>query len=448
MPIDVIPDNPVPEAEEESSLFRVSSLLFGMGLALETFEDIRPYGVMASDYFFLFSLLLLLCSKERRWLNSRGSGVLVANALILGGAALSLFSASSKSAALVTFFRMFMLFGLFAPLALVHSRSIRRNLQFLLLGISLNCLVAMLGAWVSPDFVASLAVNPQVATDLSDDIGRYAGLAGNVNILGLSAAVAVLVAFGLLLSEKSFFVSCGLWLEVLICTVGGLLTGSRTFFVSLVPAVIILMLWRRLNRQLFLRLAKTAVLVLILWSGFNYFAPDVLAGYTDRFSTTSADDGVNQGRLLTAGLALLEISQKPTLGWGADHFGEAGLMFLPWDNDFIPAHMAFLHYWYAAGALGGAGFLILFFLPVRRMLITLKRNASGDLAAFLRLGVSVYLLLFIVSNLHPILLNRFLYMPLFVFAGLATRVPVPRYIPKLARGKMMPLSRPSIEATS
>jgi O-antigen ligase len=448
MPADLISTEVVPEARDESRLFRASSLMFGVGLAFVTFEDIRPYGVMASDYFFLFSLLLLVCSKERRSLNSRGSGVLAAGALILCGAAISVASASSASAAVASFFRVFMLFGLFAPLALVHGKNIRRNMQYLLAGISANCIVAMLAAWISPDFVDWLAVNPQVATDLSDDIGRYAGLSGNANILGLSAAVAVLVAIGLLLSEKAFLVRCGLVLQVFICMVGGFLTGSRTFFVSLIPALAILMLWRRLNRRFFLRLAGALVLIVILLSGINYFTPDLLADYTDRFSATAADDSANEGRLLTAGLALLEISQKPALGWGVDHFGEAGLMFLPLDNDFIPAHVVFLHYWYAAGILGGAGFLVLFFLPVRRMLVILKYHPPDDLAASLRLGVSVYLLLFIASNLHPLLLNRFLYMPLFVFAGLATRVPGSRSFSELAARKIMPVVGPRIEATS
>jgi O-antigen ligase len=422
--------------------------MFGIGLAFVTFEDVRPYGVMASDYFFLFSLVLLVCSKERRSLNSTGTGVLTAGALVLCGAGLSVASASSASAAVASFFRVFILFGLFAPLALAHGRNIRRNLQYLLAGISANCIVAMLAAWISPDLVDTLAVNPQVATDLSDDIGRYAGLSGNANILGLSAAVAVLVAIGLLMSGKGFFVRCGLTLQVFICTVGGLLTGSRTFFVSLVPALAILTLWRRLNRRLFLRFAGVLVLVVILWSGINYFTPNLLGDYTDRLSATAADDSANQGRLLTAGLALLEISQKPALGWGVDHFGEAGLMFLPLDNDFIPAHVVFLHYWYAAGILGAAGFLALFFLPVRRMLIILKHHPPEDLAAALRLGVSAYLLLFIASNLHPLLLNRFLYMPLFVFAGLATKVRDSGNFTKLAPRNLMPMVRPSIEAKS
>ena len=448
MPVNLLTTNDAPEVRDESGLFRASSLLFGVGLAFVTFEDIRPYGVMASDYFFSFSLLLLICSNERRSLKARGSGVLAAGALILCGAALSVASASSASAAVASFFRVFMLFGLFAPLALVHSRNLRRNMQFLLAGISANCIVAMLSAWISPDFVNTLAVNPQVATDLSDDIGRYAGLSGNANILGLSAAVAVLVAIGLLLSGKGFFVRCRLALQIFICTVGGLLTGSRTFFVSLIPALVILTLWRRLNRRLFLRLAGGLVLIVVLLSGIYYFTPDFLADYVERFSATAADDSANEGRLLTAGLALLEISQKPALGWGVDRFGEAGLMFLPLDNDFIPAHVVFLHYWYAAGVLGGAGFLALFFLPVRRMLMMLKEHPPDDLAAALRLGVSVYLLLFIASNLHPLLLNRFLYMPLFVFAGLATTVPNPGYFSRLAHRNIMPKAQPSIGATT
>jgi O-antigen ligase len=126
-----------------------------------------------------------------------------------------------------------------------------------------------------------------------------------------------------------------------------------------------------------------------------------------------------------AGVALTEISQKPILGWGMDHFGEAGTVYLPEAGDFFSAHVNFLQYWYAMGILGATGYLMLFVLPVRRMLQTLKKNPAVNMEKTLKLGISVYLLLFIASNVQPVLLNRFLYMPLFLFAGLTVRNPDP-----------------------
>jgi O-antigen ligase len=187
-------------------------------------------------------------------------------------------------------------------------------------------------------------------------------------------------------------------------------------------------------------------LILVLWSGINYFSPDLLSQYEDRLSDISVDDTANEGRLVTAGLAVVEISQRPLVGWGVDHFGEAGLMFLPQDNDFMPAHTGFLQYWYAAGIVGAGGFLMLFFLPVRRMLKVLKGKPPEDLASVLRLGVTVCLLLFVASNLHPLLFNRFLYMPLFIFAGLVARTPDPGYVRKLVHGRTMRLPGPDLEA--
>jgi len=319
---------------------------------------------------------------------------------------------------------------------------------FLVGGVSANCLIAILSALISSDIPEALSIAPNVDTYSGQDIGRFAGLAGHSNILGLSAALAILIGVGLLLSEKKTYVRWALLLQILICTFGAFLSGSRTFLISLVPGLMVLLLWQKVNLRMIGHICLGLVGVFAVWATVNFLVPDLAPQYKERLAATSTDDTENYGRLLTAGLALAEISQKPILGWGIENFGQAGMMFLPADNEFLPAHVSFLHYWYAEGLLGAIGFLMLFVLPVRKMLQALKRNSSDSFANAVRLGLSVYLLLFVASNLHPILFNRFLYMPLFVFAGLASSLPNSVRVESGRRQPVIALSGPNIQATS
>jgi O-antigen ligase len=107
---------------------------------------------------------------------------------------------------------------------------------------------------------------------------------------------------------------------------------------------------------------------------------------------------------------------------GVDHLDDAGLTEVPGTGEIVGAHNTFLKYWHGAGLLGAVGFLTIFALPVRRMLQLLRERSSGSSSDALRLSLSCFLLLFIISNLGPFDYNRFLYIPLFVFAGFALSV--------------------------
>src|ERR1700751_3039042 len=255
--------------ENQGRLFVASGFLFRMGLALETFEEVRPGGILAGDYFFTLSLLLLLFCRERRLLRSKGSGVLTFSALILCGGLVSSMNGSGVGAAADQLTKLFVLFALFAPLAVAHSKDIQSNMLFLVGGVFANCVVTMLDAWVLPGFAGTLAINPMVPTELDPNTGRYMGLTGHPNILGLSAALAILIAVGLLFSGKNRFVRWGLYLNILVCTIGALLSGSRTFFVALIPGLFVLALLHKQSGKLMVR---ALIAVVVLWAGIRYVA--------------------------------------------------------------------------------------------------------------------------------------------------------------------------------
>jgi O-antigen ligase len=405
-----------PGVELARSLFLFSSLLFRLGLATMTFEEVRPFDVLLSDYFFFSSLFLLLCSSNRRLLKSRGSGVLAASAILLLGVLLS--GVTSKAAP-----RLIILFGLFAPLAVAHARNIYKNIYAIVTGATINCVIALMSL-VVPGIVTVLTISPR-ASSLAEEMGRATGLTGHPNSLGVSAALGVLLAVGLLGYENSPLRRLVLLAAIPICTLAAIFSGSRAFFVTLVPALFILTLWRKWDRKLLLRFCFGLAGLFVAWVSINYFFVNATASYAERLSKTDANDYENSVRLSMVTVALVEISQKPIAGWGLERFGEAGMVYVPDNRDFLPVHVNLLNYWYAEGILGAIGYALLFILPVKGMLQTLKKECSDNLARVLRLGVCVYLVLFIVSNLDPLLLNRFFYMPLFLFAGLAANVPDP-----------------------
>lgn len=411
--------NQSPVIDQQSGLFVFSAFMFQMGLALITFEQVRPFfGMQVSDYCFFLSLLLFLSRPKSRLREVKGSGVLMAGLLILSGALLSLRNASSLNDAMGPLARLFVLFGLFAPLALVHSKNILKNTLYLAGGIFVNCTLSLLQAWGYPGIVNVLSINP-TQPDISRDVGRLQSLTTHPNILGLSAALAVLIAVILLLSKTGRHSRGRLVLVVLVCTLAGLLSGSRTFFVALIAGLIVFALSQRLHRKAVLR---TLVILVVVWEGLNYVAPALLAQYSERLGSTGGDFGPDQSRIIAVSLALMEISEKPVVGWGPDHLEDAGFWRNPVTDELAGVHDSFLIYWHGLGILGGIGFLVLFAAPARRMLQLLKKDLPSSSTEVLLLGLACYTQLFVISNLHPIIHNRFLFMPVFVFAGFTARL--------------------------
>jgi O-antigen ligase len=423
--------------QQHNVWFLCSAFMFQMGLALVTFEEVRPLGIMLSDYCFLFSLIFI---PKSRLLKSTGSGVLLAGSLILSGALLSLHGASSLGDAAGSFARLLMLFGLIAPLALSHSKHIYKNMFFLAGGIFVNCVITLIQASVFPGIVDALSINPP-----QPDVGftgRYQGLTEFPVTLGLSAALAVLIGIGLFSMEKSRLVRWGLAVLVLVCSVAALLSGSRTFLASLIPGLLVFALLQKKRRR---GVVYAAAVLITLWGAVTYVAPGVVSQYSDRLDTLGL---VDYGRLATAAQAVLEISQKPILGWGVDHFDEGGVVVVPETGEIAGAHNTFLRYWYAEGLLGAIGFLTLFAIPTRKMVRVLREKASEKSIDAVRLILASYVFFFIVSNLGPYLYNRYLYVPMFVFAGFASHSLDPVKARKIARGSLVRLPAENIKATS
>jgi O-antigen ligase len=404
--------------EQQDRLFPSSALMFRIGLALVTFEQIRPFfGIQVSDYFFFLSFLVFLSHTRLRLRTLRGSGILLAGGLIILGSVLSLLHATSLGDAAGPLVRIFVLFGLFGPLALLHARNVRENMLFLMGGIFVNCVITLLQASVFPKIADALSINP-TRPDISE-IGRFQGLTSHPNIIGLSAAFAVMVAIGLLSFEWNRHIRGRLVVVVFVCTVAGFLSGSRAVFVSLIPTLIVFAMLQKQRRRAIVR----GVLALgALWGVLSYVAPAVISDFSERLDSTGSNFYSDYGRFWSAVYTFEENLQKPIVGWGVDHLDDAGLTEVPGTGEIVGVHNTFLKYWHGAGLLGAVGFLTIFALPVRRMLQLLRERSSGSSSDALRLSLSCFLLLFIISNLGPFDYNRFLYIPLFVFAGFALSV--------------------------
>ena len=414
-----------------------SGFLFQVGLLFVTFEQVRPLGIMLSDYCFFLSLVFFV--PKSRLFKLTGSGILLGGALILAGALLSLREPGSLGDGAGSLARLFILFGLIAPLSLCHSKDVYKSMFFLLAGISVNCAVTLVQAWIFPGIVEVLSISPpQVDVGFS---GRYQGLTEFPVTLGLSAAFAVLLGIGLFSLAKSVLIRWCLSIPILICSIAALLSGSRIFLASLIPGIAIFALLQKQHRRgILVALAALA----ILWGSITYLAPRVVSEYSERFGDMGL---IDYGRLATSAQALMEIYEKPFWGWGVNHFDEGGVLEIPETGEIASAHNTFLRYWYAAGLLGAIGFLTLFVVPVRRILQSLRKKPTDKSIDAVRLILACYVFFFIVSNLGPYFYNRYLYVPMFVFAGYVTRTLAPAISRKVVGQPSAPLRMANIKAT-
>ena len=397
--------------EVSSSAYTVSRYLFLFGLAFLTFEEVRPGGIMLADYFFLVSIIFL---PKARLKDIGGSGVLLASGALLTGAVLSVYFSHGWGEGAGNLLRLGLLFAVIAPLSLCHSKDIYRCFLFITGGIFLNCLVTVVQAFIFPGIVDALSINPP-QPDVAFS-GRYQGLTEYPVTLGLAAALGVLLAMGIYAVEKAKLVRWGLIFAIFICSIAALLSGSRTFFGSLIPALAMYVFLQKKQRMKTLYAALGLVLI---WVAVSYIAPDVVSQFSKRVDSVGI---VDYSRIAASAQALLEISQKPIFGWGADHFDEGGVVYLPDTGEVTGAHNTFLRYWYATGILGGVGFLMFFVAPFRNLRKILKFNVSERTANAARLCLSATLFFFIVTNLGPYIFNRYIFIPLFVMAGFAARL--------------------------
>ena len=416
---------------QQSLLFPFSAFMFRIGLALVTFEQIRPFfGIQLSDYCFFMALPGFFAQTKLRAGKIRGSGILLAAALVLMGSVLSLRNATSLDDAAGPLVRLFVLFALFAPLALLHSKNIRENMLFLMSGIFVNCVITLLQASIFPSIADVLSINP-TRPDISES-GRFQGLTSHPNIIGLSAALAVMIGIGLLSFEENRHIRRRLLIVVFVCTLAGLLSGSRAVFVSLIPSLIFFTILQKQRRAL----VRGIVALVVLWGGLTYIAPAIISQFSERLDSTGSNFYSDYGRLWSTVYTVEEIREKPFLGWGVDHLDDAGLTVVPGTGEIVGAHNTFLKYWHGAGLLGALGFLAIFALPSRHMWQLLKQKLPEPPSNALKLSLSCFVLLFIVSNLGPFDYNRFLYVPLFSFAGFAVSLLTPAIVRRHPIGAM------------
>jgi O-antigen ligase len=420
--------------------FYVSRYLFLAGLFFVTFEEIRPAaGAMLSDYLFGLSILFLPRSRWSRIPWAAKVSALLGPTLIIVGAASSLHSPGSLSAGFPALLKLFILFGLIAPLALCHASDINRNMFAVALGIAANCFITVIQAAMFPGIVDLLSVNPP-RMDVGFS-GRYQGMTEFPVTLGLAAGFGVLLAIGLSSMKKNASLRLLLGVSVVVCTAAALLSGSRTFFAALVPSLILFAFFEKQRRR---TIIAAMIGLVFAWGAIDYVAPQVVSRYTDRVNSEGL---IDYGRLALIAQIVVEISEKPILGWGVDHAEEGGLLFFPKTGEIAPAHNTFLRYWYAAGLLSAIGFLALFVIPVRRIIRFLKENPSDKRIVMVRLILACYLFLFIVCNLGPYLYNRYIFVPMFVLAGFMAQLQ-PSAVPQTARASAMRLASPNAPAMS
>ena len=198
-----------------------------------------------------------------------------------------------------------------------------------------------------------------------------------------------MIGIGLLSFGENKHIHRRLIVVVFICTLAGFLSGSRAVFVALIPSLILFLILEKQRRRAVLR---GLVALGILWGVLIYVAPVLISEFSGRLDSTGSDFYSDYGRLWSAVYTVEEISQKPIIGWGIDHFNEAGLTEVPGTGDIVGVHNTFLKYWHGAGLLGAVGFLAIFALPTRRMLQLLKQRPSGSSTDALRLSLSCFLI--------------------------------------------------------
>jgi O-antigen ligase len=423
--------------EVSSSAYVASKSLFLFGLAFVTFEEVRPGGIMLSDYFFLLSIIFL---PKGRLKEIGGSGVLLASGMLLTGAVLSVYFSGGWGGGAGNLLKLGLLFAVVAPLSLCHSKDIYRCFLFLAGGIFLNCFITVLQASIFPGIVGALSINPP-----QPDVafaGRYQGLTEYPVTLGLAAALGVLLAMGIYAVEKAKFMRWALMFAIFICSIAALLSGSRTFFGSLIPALLVYALLQKKQRM---KTLYSAFGLVLIWIAVSYLAPNVVSQFSQRVDSVGF---IDYPRIASSAQAILEIAQKPIFGWGADHFDEGGVVYLPDTGEITGAHNTLIRYWYATGALGGIGFLMFFIAPFRNLRKVLRFNISDRTANAARLCMSATLFFFIVTNLGPYIFNRYIFVPMFIFGGYAAYCLRAVRAASEARDKSIALRMPKVQPAS
>jgi|GEM_PF-3478548 len=207
----------------------------------------------------------------------------------------------------------------------------------------------------------------------------------NVRTLGFYAAVAVMIANGLLFCRRetiprggqALFILCLIWSWGLL-----LWTGSRGAVLSLCAAALIMVFFAK--RSGYWRVLGVNLLAILLGAVAAFFVPvdHGSFGLQRFFIGTYADATVNQissGRLEIWTEALSLWAQQPLLGYGS---GQSRFLIEATQGVFAQPHNVVINAIFSWGLMGGIPYLLFMAMVILKPLIALRHMDGLTLAAF------------------------------------------------------------------
>lgn len=235
---------------------------------------------------------------------------------------------------------------------------------------------------------------------------RALGLSPHPNHLGMTSLFGAGAALALAISLPAKRpLRRVLYVLAALCSVGIILSGSRSALVAFACAGLILVVFLRSARFL-LRSAVVAIVVATAFSVAAPVLPQLNTNAFDRLFRPSASEmQSDEERAARRNQAVTQIEERPIIGYG---FGSA-----------LVAHSVLLQLWVAAGILGVVGMAWIGYWSIR-----LLRQGRGD-RLFMGLMATFVAYLVVASSTSNILLDRYIWT--FLSLALASAPSEPKY---------------------
>lgn len=224
---------------------------------------------------------------------------------------------------------------------------------------------------------------------LSANAGRANGLAVHPNVLGIMAAIAILVAF--VLTHRTTGRNRSLAWAVIILNVVALIgSGSLSSMLSLAAGAVVLLIATRATTKTVLRVCAAAVVCSALALALGYDPSVAIDPVEGRVNTVLglSNDGVASLsiREATYDFAIESIRNDPLIGVGMDSMHEGTF------NGLTVVHNYLLRSWYQGGILLFATFAIISIAMLgmigRSILTTRNGLQSAVIAAVIAFGLT------------------------------------------------------------